>query len=88
MHPPHGLTGTGGSSGAANRSPPYRASPNRKPGIGVPHSNSRNALTSQRARATIASHLLNAREPLPLNDLQQWLGHQHPAGTRYYAAIL
>ncbi|WP_330479608.1 hypothetical protein OG301_38335 [Streptomyces platensis] len=29
-----------------------------------------------------------AREPLTLNDLQQWLGHKHPAGTRYYAAIL
>ncbi|MFF1690999.1 hypothetical protein [Streptomyces sp. NPDC058254] len=55
MHPPRGVTGTGGSSGTVNRSPSYRASPNRKPGIGVPQSDSRDALTSQRARATIAS---------------------------------
>ncbi|WP_329437791.1 hypothetical protein [Streptomyces canus] len=52
---------------------------------GVPQTDSRGALTSHRARAT---QLLNAREPLTLNDLQQWLGHKHPASTRYYAAIL
>ncbi|MGW2651835.1 tyrosine-type recombinase/integrase [Streptomyces sp. NPDC001393] len=55
---------------------------------GVPQSDSRGALTSHRARATIATQLLNAREPLTLNDLQQWLGHKHPASTRYYAATL
>ncbi|WP_247704226.1 tyrosine-type recombinase/integrase [Streptomyces sp. RK76] len=55
---------------------------------GVPQTDSRGALTSHRARATIATQLLNAREPLTLNDLQQWLGHKHPASTRYYAAIL
>lgn len=26
--------------------------------------------------------------PLTLSDLQQWLGHKHPASTRYYAATL
>ncbi|MEV5047950.1 tyrosine-type recombinase/integrase [Streptomyces griseoincarnatus] len=55
---------------------------------GVPQTDSRGALTSHRARATIATQLLNAREPLTLNDLQQWLGHKHPSSTRYYAAIL
>ncbi|MCQ9183510.1 tyrosine-type recombinase/integrase [Streptomyces sp. IBSBF 2953] len=54
----------------------------------LPESDSRGALTSHRARATIATQLLNAREPLSLNDLQQWLGHKHPATTRHYAAIL
>ncbi|WP_307672391.1 hypothetical protein [Streptomyces sp. V4I2] len=49
---------------------------------------SHGALTSHRARATIATQLLNAREPLTVNGLQQWLGHKHPASTRYYAEIL
>ncbi|MGV9976546.1 tyrosine-type recombinase/integrase [Micromonospora wenchangensis] len=55
---------------------------------GIPESDSRGALTSHRARATIATQLLNAREPLALTDLQQWLGHKHPASTRHYAQIL
>jgi integrase len=55
---------------------------------GIPEADSRGALTSHRARATIATQLLNAREPLSLADLQQWLGHKHPASTRHYAAIL
>jgi len=55
---------------------------------GIPESDSRGALTSHRARATIATQLLNAPEPLSLPDLQQWLGHKHPASTRHYAAIL
>lgn len=36
---------------------------------GVPQTDSRGALTSHRARATIATQLLNASEPLTLNDL-------------------
>lgn len=55
---------------------------------GVPAEDSRGALTSHRARSTIATQLLNARDPLTLGDLQQWLGHKHPASTRYYAKIL
>lgn len=55
---------------------------------GVPTEDSRGALTSHRARSTIATQLLNARDPLTLGDLQQWLGHKHPASTRYYAKIL
>ncbi|MFB4273413.1 tyrosine-type recombinase/integrase [Nonomuraea sp. GTA35] len=54
----------------------------------IPESDSRGALTSHRARTTIATQLLNAREPLTLADLQQWLGHKHAASTRYYAKIL
>ncbi|MER7199707.1 MULTISPECIES: hypothetical protein [unclassified Streptomyces] len=45
-------------------------------------------LTSQRARATIAPTFSTPASRYPLNDLQQWIGHKHPAGTRYYAAIL
>lgn len=55
---------------------------------GIPETDSRGALTSHRARATIATQLLNAREPLTLADLQQWLGHKHPSSTRHYAQIL
>ena len=55
---------------------------------GLPDADSRGALTSHRARATIATQLLNADEPLTLADLQQWLGHKHPSSTRHYAAIL
>lgn len=55
---------------------------------GIPETDSRGALTSHRARSTIATQLLNAREPLTLADLQQWLGHKHAASTRHYAAIL
>ncbi|MGW2151604.1 tyrosine-type recombinase/integrase [Nonomuraea bangladeshensis] len=55
---------------------------------GIPEQDSRGALTSHRARTTIATQLLNAREPLSLADLQQWLGHKHAASTRHYAAIL
>jgi integrase len=55
---------------------------------GLPVADSRGALTSHRARATIATQLLNADEPLSLADLQQWLGHKHPSTTRHYATIL
>lgn len=55
---------------------------------GIPESDSRGALTSHRARATIATQLLNAPEPLSLADLKEWLGHKHYSSTRHYAAIL
>ncbi|MFI0977665.1 hypothetical protein ACH4SP_11645 [Streptomyces sp. NPDC021093] len=55
---------------------------------GIPESDSPGALTSHRARATIATKLLNAKDPLPLADLQQWRGHKHPSSTRHYAKIL
>jgi hypothetical protein len=55
---------------------------------GIPESDSRGALTSHRARATIPTQLLNAPEPLSLADLKEWLGHKHYSSTRHYAAIL
>ena len=36
-----------------------------------------------RARATIATQLLNASEPLSLVDLKEWLGHKHYSSTRH-----
>lgn len=55
---------------------------------GIPEHDSRGALTSHRARATIATQLLNAPEPLSLVDLREWLGHKHDSSTRHYATIL
>ena len=54
---------------------------------GVPERDVRGRITSHRARATIASHLYNAKEPLSLAELQQWLGHRSPEVTQYYAQL-
>lgn len=54
---------------------------------GVPTSDARGRITSHRARATIASQLYNAKEPLTLFELQEWLGHRSPESTRHYAQI-
>jgi integrase len=54
---------------------------------GVPRRDARGAITSHRARATIASQLYNAREPLSLFELQQWMGHRNPESTQSYAKI-
>ena len=54
---------------------------------GVPTSDVRGAITSHRARATIASQLFNSREPMSLFELQAWLGHGSPASTQHYVAI-
>ena len=40
-----------------------------------------------RARATIASQLYNAKEPMTLFELQAWLGHRSPETTQHYARI-
>lgn len=53
----------------------------------VPLSDARGRITSHRARATIASQLLNAKQPMTLADLQEWLGHRSVQSTRYYAKI-
>jgi hypothetical protein len=47
----------------------------------------RGNITSHRARSTIASQLFNAREPMTLFELQQWLGHATPTATQHYAKI-
>lgn len=54
---------------------------------GVPRQDARGRITSHRARSTIASQLYNAKEPLSLGELQEWLGHASPASTQYYAKI-
>ncbi len=54
---------------------------------GVPDSDIRGRITSHRARSTIASQLFNAREPMSLFELQQWLGHKDPSSTQHYIRI-
>jgi integrase len=54
---------------------------------GVPERDARGAITSHRARSTIATQLFNAKEPLSLFELQAWLGHSSPQTTQHYAGI-
>jgi integrase len=54
---------------------------------GVPDSDARGKITSHRARATIATQLFNAKEPMSLFQLQKWLGHRNPNSTQYYAKV-
>jgi integrase len=54
---------------------------------GVPPTDAKGAITSHRARATIASQLYNAKEPMSLFELQAWLGHRSPHSTQHYARI-
>jgi integrase len=51
---------------------------------GVPVSDARGAITSHRARSTIASQLANAKDPMSLLELQEWLGHRTPQSTLHY----
>src|SRR5205814_5332688 len=53
----------------------------------VPTADVRGNITSHRARATIASQLYTAKEPMTLYELQAWLGHRSPESTRHYAKI-
>jgi integrase len=54
---------------------------------GVPREDVRGAITSHRARATIATQLYNAKDPMSLFELQAWLGHSSPHSTQHYARI-
>jgi integrase len=54
---------------------------------GVPTADVRGNITSHRARSTIASQLYNAKEPMTLFELQEWLGHRTPTATQHYAKI-
>ncbi|MGA2149998.1 MAG: tyrosine-type recombinase/integrase [Bryobacteraceae bacterium] len=54
---------------------------------GIPPRDVRGNITSHRARSTIASQLFNAKDPMSLFDLQQWLGHRTPASTQHYVQI-
>lgn len=54
---------------------------------GVPQRDLRGKITSHRARSTIATQLFNAKEPMSLFELQEWLGHRLPSSTQRYATI-
>jgi len=54
---------------------------------GVPRADVSGNITSHRGRSTIASQLFNAKEPMTLFELQEWLGHSTPAATQHYAKI-
>jgi hypothetical protein len=54
---------------------------------GVPREDVRGQITGHRARATIASQLYNAKDPMTLFELQAWLGHSSPHSTQHYARI-
>src|SRR5207244_11855650 len=51
---------------------------------GIPERDGRGDLTSHRARSTIASKLANARDPMSLFELMEWLGHKSPQSTVHY----
>ncbi len=53
----------------------------------IPGQDSRGAITSHRARATIASMLYNAREPLDIFQLQKYLGHKQLSSTQHYLQV-
>lgn len=54
---------------------------------GIPIHDVRGRITSHWARTTIATQLFNAKEPMTLFELQEWLGHSSPLTTQYYAKI-
>src|SRR5260370_21017360 len=54
---------------------------------GVPQSDDRGRITSHRARATIASLLYNAKEPMTLFELQAWLNHRNVNSTQSYTKV-
>ncbi len=54
---------------------------------GIPPADERGAITSHRARATIATLLYNAPEGLTIFELMQWLGHKDPKTTQNYAHV-
>ena len=54
---------------------------------GVPGEDERGAITSHRARATLATLLYNAPEGLSIFDLMAWLGHKSPQTTQSYARV-
>ena len=53
----------------------------------IPEQDSRGPITSHRARATIASMLYNAKDPLDIFQLQQYLGHKYLSSTQSYLKV-
>jgi Phage integrase family len=54
---------------------------------GIPLEDSRGKITSHRARATIASQLYNAKDPLSIFELKEYLGHKHLSSTQSYLLV-
>jgi integrase len=54
---------------------------------GIPLEDSRGKITSHRARATIASMLYNAKEPLTIYELMHYLGHKKLSSTQSYLQV-
>ena len=54
---------------------------------GIPDHDARGKITAHRARATIASLLYNAKEPLSLYELMEYLGHKQLSSTQHYAKV-
>jgi len=54
---------------------------------GIPEQDSRGKITSHRARATIASQLYNAKEPLSILELKEYLGHKYLSSTQNYLGV-
>jgi hypothetical protein len=54
---------------------------------GLPLQDSRGKITSHRARATIASMLYNATEPLDIFQLKEYLGHKSLSSTQSYVRV-
>jgi hypothetical protein len=53
----------------------------------VPESDARGKITSHRARSTLATKLYNAKQPMTLFELMEWLGHRSPSTTQRYAKV-
>lgn len=54
---------------------------------GVPEQDARGQITSHRARSTLATQLYNAKNPMTLFELMEWLSHRSPTATQHYAKI-
>lgn len=54
---------------------------------GVPEQDTRGSITSHRARSTIATQLYNAKQPMSLFALKEWLGHRRLESTQWYAKV-
>jgi len=55
---------------------------------GVAREDSQGRITSHRARTTIATQLANARQPMSLLALQEWLGHRTVNATQHYVKLM
>lgn len=53
----------------------------------MPDADGRGAITSHRARSTIATQLYSAKQGMSLFELQEWLGHRCPSSTKHYLKL-